>query len=219
MSLILDALKKLDREKAARRNGSANIAVEILQTNPPRPAKKMLRYFAALTITAAAAACVTYALIAGFGIMSKSSPPATINPPPARQAASALPSQEPAVNSREDMSKATAKVEANVVGKESATPPVAKKARRDTVAKEQGTVREPAREPAEQAPKASAAPPPAMKLSGIVWQEEPSERRAMINGHIATEGSLVEGVKVVSIHPTRVRFSHNGKSFEITLGQ
>ncbi len=58
-----------------------------------------------------------------------------------------------------------------------------------------------------------------MKLSGIVWQEEPGERRAMINGHIATEGSMVEGVKVVEIHPTRVRFSHNGRSFEITLGQ
>lgn len=220
MSLILDALKKLDREKASRRNGSANIAVEILRADPPRPAKKMLRYFAALVITAAAAACITYGVIAGFGIFSKSSPPAAIStPPPEQRVASTLPSQEPASNSREEVSKATTKVEANAEGKKSATPPPAKKVRGDVIAKEPDAAPEIIKKSAEPTTRASAAPPPPLKLSGIVWQEEPGERRAMINGQIATEGSMVEGVKVVEIHPTRVRFSHNGRSFDITLGQ
>jgi hypothetical protein len=102
MSLILDALKKLDREKSSRRDGTANIAVEILRADKPRPGKRMLRYFAALSITAAATACVTYAVIAGFGILSKSSPPATVSPPaPGQQVASSLPSQEPVGDSRD----------------------------------------------------------------------------------------------------------------------
>ena len=40
MSLILDALKKLDREKSSRRNGTANIAVEILRPDAPVPRKE-----------------------------------------------------------------------------------------------------------------------------------------------------------------------------------
>jgi hypothetical protein len=42
-------------------------------------------------------------------------------------------------------------------------------------------------------------------------------RRAVINGNFATEGSTVEGVKVLEILPTRVRFSHNDQAFEISV--
>ncbi|MGA2959668.1 MAG: general secretion pathway protein GspB [Thermodesulfobacteriota bacterium] len=56
-----------------------------------------------------------------------------------------------------------------------------------------------------------------LKISGIVWHEEPSERRAVINGSFTKEGSVIEGVKVVEIFPTRVRFSHNGRTFEISV--
>jgi general secretion pathway protein B len=218
MSLILDALKKLDREKSSRRDGTANIAVEILRADKPRPGKRMLRYFAALSITAAATACVTYAIIAGFGILSKSSPPATVNPPPGQQVASALPSREPAVASKEEISQAPVKIPAVAETKPPATPP-AKKADRALITKQPDVVPETIKKSAEPAPRASAAAPPSLKLSGIVWQEEPAERRAMINGRIATEGSIIEGVKVVEIHPTRVRFLHNGRHFEISLGQ
>lgn len=41
----------------------------------------------------------------------------------------------------------------------------------------------------------------------------PKERRAMINGTIATEGPFIEGVKVVEIHSNKVRFSYNSKLF------
>ena len=219
MSLILDALKKLDREKSSRRNGTANIAVEILRADPPSRAKRMLRYFAAVPITAAATACITYALIGGSGILSKSSVPAIVASPPAQQSATALPPRETVSNSADEINQPPTKIRNSAEIKKSAIPPPGEKAGRDISAKEPDVVPQTAIKSAEPTPRRSATPLPALKLSGIIWQEEPSERRAMINGRIAAEGSIIEGVKVVEIHPARVRFSHNGKSFEITLGQ
>jgi len=63
----------------------------------------------------------------------------------------------------------------------------------------------------------SATTLPSLKLSAIVWYEEPSKRFVMVNGVIANEGSVVEGVKVEKIYPDRVRFSHNGRPFEIPI--
>jgi len=37
--------------------------------------------------------------------------------------------------------------------------------------------------------------------------KEPEERRAMINGTIAAEGSIVSDVKIIEIHPNKVRLS------------
>ncbi len=220
MSLILDALKKLDREKSSRRNGTAKIAVEILRADPSRPTKRILRYSAAVSITAVATACVTYAVIAGFGILSKSSPPATANPPaPSQQVASALPSREPVGNSRDETSRVPGEIQGTAKSKDPATPPAGRKAVRDIFTKEGDVVPEIIKKPAEPAPRASASAPPSLKLSGIIWQEEPSERRAMINGTIAAEGSTIEGVKIVEIYPAHVRFSYNGRPFEISLGK
>ena len=85
MSIILDALKKLDREKSSRRNRTANIAAEILKPEAPRPGKRALRYCAAAGLTAVATAAATYVLLQS-GVFSKSSAPA--NPPtPTQQAA------------------------------------------------------------------------------------------------------------------------------------
>jgi len=260
MSLILDALKKLDREKSSHRDGTANIAVEILRPDPSRPRKKMLWYFAAVSITAVATACITYAVIAGFGTMSKSYPPATVSPPPGQQTATALPPRETVSNSADEISRAPAKIQDSAESKKSlitsrsqqvatATPPrktvgnsadeisrapakiqnsaeskkslipPGKKAGGDISTRETDIIPEKIKKSAEPTAGASAASQPSLKLSGIIWQEEPKERRAMINSRIATEGSTIEGVKVVEIHPTRVRFLHNGRYFEITLGQ
>jgi type II secretory pathway component PulC len=74
--------------------------------------------------------------------------------------------------------------------------------------------RELVREPT---PSGSSATPPAMKLSGIVWSSEPSERLAVINSQVVKEGAIIEGVKVVEIGPTKVRLMHNGTPFEISI--
>ena len=73
------------------------------------------------------------------------------------------------------------------------------------------------KKPAERTPGGSATTPPSLRLSGILWHEDPSERRVVINGMVLTEGAVTEGVKVLEIHPTHVRLSHNGRPFEISM--
>ena len=80
MSLILDALKKLDREKSSRRNGTSNIAVEILRPDPTRPAKGIPLYLLVVALTAVVTAAITYAVVK-FRFLSKPSPPATLHRP------------------------------------------------------------------------------------------------------------------------------------------
>ena len=58
---------------------------------------------------------------------------------------------------------------------------------------------------------------PNLRVSGIVWQEERSARRAFVNGTIAAEGSVINGARVVEIYPARIRFSQGGKTFDIPL--
>jgi general secretion pathway protein B len=99
MSEILDALKKLDREKAARRNGTADIAVEILTPRLPRPGKRLRRYIAIVCFTAIVAAAITYAVVATLRVSPESAPPARVTPPaPAQQVPPV--STEPAVPSK-----------------------------------------------------------------------------------------------------------------------
>jgi len=222
MSLILDALKKLDREKSSRRNRTASIAVEILRPDRPRSGKKIPLYFAAVSLTAIAAAALTYGMIAGFGFPSKSSPPAPVNlPPPSQEVAPPPASREPVREARDEISRVPPKIqtpaESRAESKDPATVQVEKKASQKVVPEEANVAPGNAKRTAEPTPKESAPTPPSLKLSGILWHEEPSERRAMINGMILIEGSVIEGVKVVEIHPTRVRLSHNGRPFEISI--
>jgi general secretion pathway protein B len=74
--------------------------------------------------------------------------------------------------------------------------------------------------PAERTPGGSpTAASQSLRLSGILWHEDPSERRVVINGMVLTEGAITEGVKVLEIHPTHVRLSHNGRPFEISMSR
>ena len=78
MSLILDALKKLDREKSSRRSGTMNIAHEILRPDRPRPGKTNLFYLAAGVLAVVATTVSAYWV---FAFLLKPSPPLTRNPP------------------------------------------------------------------------------------------------------------------------------------------
>jgi hypothetical protein len=352
MSLILDALRKLDREKSSRRNRTSNIAAEVVKPDELRPPKKIWRPFAALSLTAVLAAVLTYAVVMKFDLLGKLSPsspadsPASIQqvvpaspsaesvgevragvkrmppqiedrperekPAPATQASSPAPAgakpaggqqvapvplpREPVREARGDVSQGPLETQPRAErGKTSsgpvpASPPVEAKPPGQQVAPAAGSgepappsapagakpaggqqvapvplPREPVREargdvsqgppkiqdrsksnipatsPGESKagrrvfpgkaevtggsrPRSAPAPrrgpaitPTALKISGIVWSEERSERRAVINGVFTTEGSVIEGVKVEEIYPTRVRFSHEGRFFEISV--
>lgn len=264
MSVILDALKKLDREKSSRRNGTVNIAVEILKPDLTRPGKRILLYFAAVSLAAAA---ITYAVVVEFGFHPKPLPPASVSPPvQSQQVVPAAPSREPVRAVQDKVSRVP--TETQLTG-ESQTPAKSEvpakslpAAKREIPAESQPAVKsetptgieipEESKIPAEGHPTAkseslapslerkevietdvaprttkksaehrsreSAAAPPSLRVSGIVWKEEHSERLAVINGMILREGSEIGGVKVEEIHPTRVRFSHKDRPFEISLG-
>jgi len=326
MSLILDALKKLDREKAFIRKVTANIADEILKTDPVRPRKKIPLYFAAVLLTVCATAALTYVVTVNLGFMAKTAPPASTSPPGIdRHVESPPPSQEPAREAQEGILPPSPKgqnfaetrkppdTDAIPIRKpktaiqpgqrvESATPlqepvrveqdripPLSSKGQRLAESKKpsgtdssptakpsfpkQADPRveipppsgEPAREAQEKIPAPSAkdpdfaesrrssplpvekkagqnigaegagggsadakkdaenrlsksgAPPSALRLTGIVWSEDPSGRYAVINGAILTEGAEIQGMKIVEILPNRVRFMDRGRPFEIQL--
>jgi general secretion pathway protein B len=220
MSVILDALRKLDREKSSRRNGTANIAAEILRPDLSRPGKKISPYIAALSLTAVAAAAVTYGLMSGRGLLSKPSPVVAVSPPAqSEQATSAPVSREPVRDVQDETSRLLPKIETPAKSKPSETSSTGQKAERNVIPEEAKVAPENAKKPVEHIPASSVAIPPSLKISAIVWYEDPSKRFAMINGTISTEGSFVDGVKVVEIHPTSVRFLHNGQYFEIPISK
>ena len=302
MSLILDALKKLEREKSSRKARLENIALEILKPDLPRPQKRIPPHFVALSLTAVAAASITYFAIAGFGFLSKSSPPAPMNPPaPSEQVASAppepsslsksppsapatptVPSQQVAsaplepssppkspppapatptapsqqvasappepsslsksppsapatptapspggltIRSRrrafymnqDEMSRVPPKIQTQAESRSPAPSLGEEKAGQNVIPQEAYVAPAVTKKPAERTPGGSATTPPSLRLSGILWHEDPSERRVVINGMVLTEGAVTEGVKVLEIHPTHVRLSHNGRPFEISM--
>lgn len=77
--------------------------------------------------------------------------------------------------------------------------------------------------PVEPTPEQKPAPPseareadiplPALKLSGIVYDE--NSPYAIVNGAILREGEVIDGAKLVEIKKERVKFEFNGREFEI----
>ena len=280
MSVVLDALRKLDREKSSRKRGTANIAVDILRPDLPHPGGRIRVYIVVVAVAAVVAAAITYGVIFEFGFLPKPLPPATKPVPAPRQqvslaspestapsnvslpapAKSSIASQPVASSSSE--SKLSPQVPANppaaskqipapvahapvqgaqgrvdrvpakiqtpaekkephgvkipAENKSPATPVVDKKTSQDIITK---GVDIPPKKITEPTPNTTAANPASLKLSAIVWFEDPSRRFAMINGIMATEGSSVEGMKVVEINPTSVRLLHDGQYFEISMSK
>jgi hypothetical protein len=249
MSLILDALKKLDREKKPL-PGSAgvDIAAGILRPDSARPGRRILLYLAAASAAAAVAAAITYGVMGRPGLPPQSSPPSTTAhvtapaplqpvPPPAPQvepttksstsllaspsapdpkAVSPSPQREPGREARGEISAAPPKTLKQVESNQSLASPGEKNASQQGISKEAKASPKVTNKTPEPTPKETAAAPP-LKLSGILWYDNPSQRRAVINGMALPEGSVIEGVRILEIHPARVRLSHNGRSFDISL--
>jgi len=216
MSLILDALKKLDQEMATGRKNSGAVVDQILRRDRARPGYKGIIF---LTIVAASVGAVTtIVLMVGFpGFMkpadqtpqtfSKESPTAS----PAGRAA-ALSSEAPApLSGRQE--KAAADVARPRV------EPVEKKVTVKTSPRAE-KIDKPVASDTRDIPNPSPeAAMPVLRITGIVWQEDPQARRAVVNEVVAREGFVIDGVKIVEILPTVVRFKKGTKSFEISVGK
>jgi len=253
MSVILDALKKLDREKSYRGNRTSNIVADILKPDLLHPVKRIRLYFLIVALTVVTTLAVTYAVMVEFGFLLRLSPSKPVNPislnqqiepaplesklrtesspgsvsPPAesQQVVPAAVSREP-VRIREKENQMHPKIEAPAEGKtsveikptaETKTPVTSLDEKKTVMPEKVEAVHGGARKTVETTPNVSPTAPPLLKLSAIVWNEDPSMRFAMINGIKTTEGSEIEGVKVVEINPTSVRFLQNGRYFEISM--
>ncbi|HET6491196.1 MAG TPA: general secretion pathway protein GspB [Syntrophales bacterium] len=217
MSLILDALKKLDREKAAKRGGTVNVASGILLQVKARR-RGMALPLAAILFTAVGLAAATYfwagAPSLPFGVSQtaatspssvvKTTPAVPAVPPVAKQELPAEPKPAPSVEP----------------GKQqiASPPPPAAEAKKPF---EKSRTKAPAATEAIRVPErnGNTAPSvrPVLKVSGIVWQEERPARLAFVNDIRVREGDMIKDVKVVEIHPDRVRFSQSGKVFDVRL--
>lgn len=251
MSVILDALRKLDRETSSRRNGMAHIAVEILRPDMPRPGKRIPLYLVVVFLTAIGTGVITYGVMAEFGFLRKSLPPKAVSSPLPHQTAPTSPdvgflptssppapiyspklnqsvapaplSPESVLEARDKISPAPPNIENPAENKksiENKNPEVSRgerETRQNLIVDKATVVPGNTKKSDEPTQEGSITTPPSLKLSAIVWYEEKSKRFAMINGTIVTEGSIIEGVKVVEIYPTRVRFLHNNQPFEISM--
>jgi hypothetical protein len=328
MSLILDALKKLDRQKSRIRKGTDNFAASILNGDAPPHGKKWRFFVAAVFLTAAVTAVTTYLAVVGFDSGKKSPSLSSAKfSPSGEQVTSAAPEpgalkiSPPAPEKSFLASREVPPAAEEPVKAKSSSPRVkAPRASRPQSEAVSSTAVPPPRElkddstvspgfsqrvaispsgsgsPAEPSPPASEvpikkgppltpAPPPRetvrqiqsgkteetpkiethpgniastpaavekmadrkaipekmnrspgippkstetvvsgppsslpqLKISGIMWHDEPSKRRAVINGTFTNEGSTIEGMEVVEILPTKVRFRHQGRPFEISI--
>lgn len=236
MSVILDVLKKLDREKPSRRDLPPNIATEILRPDLPRSKRRIPLNIITVSLTAIVTAAITYVLMKEVGFLSKPSPPVPPSPPgPSQQVEPAplelsiqkkssppasvsppVPSQQIAPAPPE--SKVSGETKVSIESKQITAPPDEKKTSQSVISEKKDVVPTgPSKKSLETPVTEPAKSPPSLKLSAIVWYENPSMRFAIVNDLKAVEGSLIEGVKVVEIHPTRVRFLHNNQYFEVSI--
>jgi general secretion pathway protein B len=227
MSSILKALKKLEEEKAARRDGTIHLASDILK-GEIRPGSRRRWLLPALASGALIASVVALLSLRGGTASSPGQqlPPPASAPPVPRDAVpagqfpgaaqpSAPPTEEPVTviippqaAPRQPERRPNALRSLPVPLPATAplqTPPAAK----------------PAPPPEEKAPLPAVAEPagPTLNVSGIAWQKDSANRLAIINGQPLATGTTIEGVLVEEILPDRVRFSHNRKSFEVFLGK
>lgn len=207
MSLILDALKKMEQERKARQGGGIDIRPEVLGRPAPEPQRRP--WGKPVILVAAGIAILGMGVGAGIAL-KKGAPEKTAEPTPSQ-----------------------VRNGAGSVGEEVAVPlapppppPVPVETPPTPVPPKPAPLTAPAAAPAPQ-----PVPRPAMAeqstvsdyagaeiiVSGIAWQEERNLRRAVVNGSLVGEGAEVAGARVVEIGERRVKFSRGGQTISVSL--
>lgn len=188
MSLILDALRKMELERKATRQNSAEIRTDVLNyhSNPQLQEKsRLLPIIVALLLFSSATALYFYF---NASVSPKTATLTTVAP---------IAADSPA---RADAIQPAPLLQ---------TQPV----RPTEMSRAAETVRPPVKATENRQP---AGDDTNIAVSGIAWQEERSLRRAVINGALVSEGADISGAKVVEIRENLVRFSRGERIFEIT---
>lgn len=195
MSLILDALRKMEQERKARRLTGTDIRPEVLSYRGiPRKPSTSSRLIPVTT--------VTMMLLLGIGgwFLLKEEKPVPANFPknsstPKIASSDPIQSPPPAPQLHATVDPPTQPLPTPAAPQKTTTPPT----------------------PQEQKPPpiTEISNAPGITISGIAYQDERSLRRAVINGALLGEGAEVAGLKVVEIRENRIRFSKAGETFDL----
>ncbi len=236
MSLILEALKKIEKDKTGDAQ-NADIAAAILQPGHRAKPRRVLliSVFGAAVLLVAAGAGLSYFLSAKGKpqnppviIQPDPLPKAVVSPPAVARPVTAKPEKRaevkpmPAPEKRAEAPTAPRSPVPSVASPPAAAkPPAGREIRKadkiqpDTLPARKASVSRPSR--GESVEDSAPADIPRISIGGIIWSEETGARRALVNGSAVKEGDIVDGVRVERIMQERIRFSKNGKKFELTF--
>lgn len=227
MSVILDALKKLEQEKQTRSTGPVTVRTETLLRDYRRPggSRRMVAIMAAVVVLAAGAVLffvMNMAPKGGTAVTGAADEHRVVDAPPVPAASPVSSAPAPPGTSSAVPPAAPA-----------ATPPAAEVLRDAPPVDDEPPIAR-----ARQAKRARTAVPPVapsterphrskggvtqetpsdLAVSGIAWSEGRAERRAVINGGLYPEGATVGAASIVLILQDRVRFNRDGRTFDVPL--
>jgi len=189
MSLILDALRKMELERKARRQSSNELRSDVLNYRGTAPATvkpRVARIVSALLLAIVSAAVIIY----------------YARPEPQRNASVKI--AEP---QRQEQHP--------VIPVPSVPDPPTRLLPPKALLPEDKAVKDAQNLAAKSLKAAQKSGDEGLTVSGIAWQDERSLRRAVINGALVGEGAEILGAKVVEIRENHVRFNRGGELFEV----
>ncbi|WP_224981381.1 general secretion pathway protein GspB [Geomonas agri] len=227
MSLILDALRKMEQERRSRRGTGQDLRPEVLRYRLAAQPKEPRRYPVAVI-----AGVVLLLAGVGAGFLLKGQAPQPVAQAPASLApVAAVPVAPPApptpvappvaaVLATPTVSApvpAAPPAVAPVVAAQApaAVAPVVQPSRKASRAAVPQSVPSDAPHVAAQEPAAVAGSAQDITISGIAYQDERRMRRAVLNGILVGEGAEVGGARVLEIKETKVKLSRGGRVFEV----
>ena len=227
MSTILRALKKLQHDKTSRKPDPTDIDLEFLRSSPPAPRRSPLKGALLVGLLLACGSAATYLLMTRAEKEPVARPPAALQ---ARQAAfrkptSALSTVVPLANSSSAVAPRTVTAPPAQVQQIPTPAPLAIQpplpaamSQPESLPRQTPVITKPAQHAAKP-PKAPVriTPFPLLTVNGIALSDG-EKRKAIVNGMSVSVGSVIEGARVEDIQENRVRFSHGGKTFEISVG-
>jgi general secretion pathway protein B len=189
MSLILDALRKIELERKAKRQSSQEIRTEVLNYRGITPPKEKT-----LIIPITAAVLLAFLAGASFFYFKKTDPPKIDSPP-----------------QRETLRQETTRI----TPPQPLQPPPPELPAQKNIHREVNSATTPVKQSTEVVTIEQKNGDGGLTVSGIAWQDERSLRRAVINGFLVAEGAEIQGAKVIEIKESRVRFNRGGEIFEV----
>jgi len=225
MSLILEALRKMEQERKSRRGAGLDIRPEVLRyraaVKQPQSKPYLLMAIGLVLLTAGI----------GAGILLKGNHGEEANHPVAMSSPDLPLAPAAPVHTAEQIAPAPAQSEPEVVqpARMAAEPAAQPKSQPSSVSapvsRQPGTASgsslpesagSPRAKPMHQETSGAAqAAIPEIAISGIAWQDERRMRRAVLNGALVGEGAEVAGARIVEIREDRVRMSRGGQIFEV----